>query len=1429
MITRVIELSIRWRLFVVLAVAGVSVWGIYCFHRMPVDAIPDLSENQIIVWTDWHGRDPNAVEDQVTYPLSVSLQGLLGVKSVRALSEFGFSMVTLVFEDDVDLYFARQRVAEKLSAAAAQLPAGVTPYLATDATALGQVFWYTVEGEGRTLDELRAIQDWYVRQQLHVPGVAEVASIGGFVREYQVDVDPQKLRAFDVSLGNVFEAVMRSNTSFGGRVMQSAGSEFLISAVGWLRGVDDLRDVVVAERNGIPITIEQIGSVQLGPAFRRGLLEKNGSEAVGGVVAMRHGEDPLSVIQRVKARIQSLKDGLPDGVRIVPFYDRTGLISASITTLTRTLLEEIAIASLVVLFVLRHFRSALLICSVLPLSVLISFIFMYYLDIPSNIMSLSGILISIGVLVDAGIVMTENAYNRLEERAAGGRVTGDTRAAVLEACRVVGGPLFFSIVIMLLSFAPLFFLEGREGKMFTPLASTKTFALIAVGVLAVTYVPALLPILVRGRLKAQGDIRLVRSIARVYENVLRILFRHPDVIVLITGLLLVASLPMFPRKMPWILFVVGTPFILGFSVLLLARRKVVCFSILLAAAFSSFQIITPPGEEFMPPLDELSLLDMPVTRPGVSITQGSNDIRKRNAVLKGFPEAHQVVGKLGRADTPADPAPLEMVETIMTLLPKEWWPRRKVGFGDVLGEAEAASRALLHAGILSPMGDPEREAFVHAVAQGATARIDRLLRAMCAERLEGCVAARSRALAGALRGRVVSFLLEKGALKEDLPGSRWLPFDDELAREYGPRLDEWILLEDVTGAAHEVAGFLEEAGALEARSSLWVKEGGLFTAVSNLASVVTGRRESTFFEDLREALEDERHRLAVADVKRLDWELVDRAPRAMVENVIAETIASARAARRLAREPRDDEIQALEAEQERRVGTSLLLWRKQKSDLVKELDADLQVPGWTNIWTQPIINRIDMLSTGVRTEIGVKVFGRSIEDLQAASRSIVAILQRIPGAADVTASQIAGRNHLEVSVDRKKAARFGLNVEDVHAAIELAFGARHATMTVEGRERFPVSVSYHRDHLADEEKLESILVTARHDSMSPGGSGGPMRHGAEEEEAVGVADADGHGGETRPAPRPAATGDPGGKAAFATPLPGGVTARAEAGRRLLQVPLSLLADARIVTGPAMIQSENGLLCSFVSLNVRGRDMVGFVEEARTTLEDQAELPPGCHIEWSGQFEHQMRAERTLTLVLPLVLCIIAAILYLTYRDVPDTLMMFLAVPGAVAGGAIFQYLLPRLGVDVSGNFSVAVWVGYIACFGLATATSIVMLVYLREAIAKRGGIEGIRSEEEIKAAVIDGAVHRLRPKLLTEATTLLALTPMLWATGVGAEYMRPIAAPILGGILVADEVIDLFIPVVFYWDRRRRFQKRLARGVGPPAPGAPRTAQGESP
>lgn len=1411
MIARIIEFSVRNRALVLLTTLAVSAWGVYCLTRTPVDAIPDLSENQVIVWADWEGRSPREVEDQITYPLSVNLQGLAGVKTIRAASEFGFSMITVIFDDHLGFYFARERVLERLSTAATFLPAGVVPYLASDATALGQIFWYTVEGEGKSLDELRALQDWYVRYQLFVPGVAEVASVGGFIREYQIDVDPGKLRTFDVTLAQVFGAVQSANSSVGGKVIQKGGSEYLVRGHGWIRDLGDVRSIVVTERNGVPITVEELGTVQLGPAFRRGVLEKNGREAVGGVVMMRHGENPLQVIERVKERIQKLQSGLPSGVRIVPFYDRTGLIHASIHTLTRTLIEEIAIASLVVFLVLWHFRSAMVICVTMPLAVLVSFIFMYYFKIPSNIMSLTGIAISIGVLVDAGIVMTENAYNRLQEHFGDKKVTGDTSELVIDACKVVGGPLFFSIVIMILSFAPVFVLGGLEGKMFNPLAYTKTFALLGVALFAITLVPALLPMFVRGRLRSQEEVWLVRSFVNIYKPLLEYCIKHPDVIVVITGLFLIAGMPVFPRKVPWTFFVIAAPFILTVTTLFVAKHKLACFAIFFCAAFASFKTMKPLGEEFMPTLDELSIMDMPVTQPSVNITQATGDIKARDAILRDLPEVHQVVGKLGRAETPTDPAPIDMVETIVTLRPKDEWPKRKLQFEDALKEAEAVTQALVAHNILSPPPPEALGDFHNTMAMEALTRFDREVRGLCLRRLREHGPARTRDLLRFLRTEVIDFLRHQGLLERAPLEAEWLAHEEHLSVEYSRRFDEWILLEDVTRATNVIVERLIAVNAVKELPDLLVKTTGILHGITQPLSAIAGIKETSLFQDLRVKLEAEAARLRVARIRTLNWEIEDRTPAILVRLLVDEALAKGLRDNLLPPDPTAPNLPGVEKERVGRIGKSLYLWRKLKNDIRMEMDSELQVPGWSNIWTQPIINRIDMLSTGVRTQIGIKLFGTDLDDLQRLSNEIAVVLKTVRGAADVNADQIVGENYLEISIDRQRAARYGVRVEDIQDAIEMALGGKQITMTVEGRRRFPVRVRYPREARQDEESVKNILVAA---SASEGSS----RQGMEAAGAMGVAPpavggssmgGGGMGNGGMGAMKRGASASP--PAMAPTPPP------AETGEgerpRLRQVPLSLVADVRIVPGPSMIKSENGLLRTFVSLNVRERDIVGFVEEAEQQVAARVRLPEGYYIEWSGQFEHQLRAQKTLTIVLPLVILVIFILLYLTYRDFSDTLLMFLAIPGAVAGGAIFQYFLPKLGVDVSGNFSVAVWIGYIACFGLATETSIVMLVYLREAIARRGGMEAIQTEEEIRAAVIEGAVHRLRPKILTEATTLLALIPMLWATGVGAEYMRPMAAPILGGILVADEVIDVLIPVLFYWERRRRLRKRLAKAA----------------
>ncbi len=1366
LIDKVIEFSVRNRFIVLLVTAGVALWGVWCLYRTPVDAIPDLSENQVIVWADWPGRSPKEIEEQVTYPLSVNLQGLAGIKDVRATSEFGFSMITVIFDDSVDYYFARNRVLERLSTAGAMLPMGVVPFMAPDATALGQIFWYTVEGEGRSLDELRSIQDWSVRYQLNsVPGVVEVASVGGFVREYQVDVDPERLRAYGVTLSEVFRAVQGANSSVGGKVIHKGGSEYLVRGTAWITSLDDVRNVVVAERRGVPITVDQLGVVQLGPAFRRSVLEKDGREAVGGVVMMRYGENPLAVTERIKEKIRTLN--LPRGVRVVPFYDRTGLIQASIDTLKKILIEEIIIASLVVLLVLWHARSAVVICVTLPLAVIISFIFMYYLGIPSNIMSLAGIAISIGVLVDAGIVMTENAYHRLHDAFPDGRVRGDTRKIVIEACQLVGAPLFFSILIMLLSFAPIFALGGREGKMFNPLAYTKSFALVGVAFLAITLVPALIPWLVRGRLRSQEDVWLVRSFVNVYRPMLGFFLRRPDGIVVLTGLFIVASFPLFPRdtpygaRVPWSFFVIGAPFLIATTVLLVARHKLACLLILFVAGVTSYRFLKPLGEEFMPPLNELAWMDMPTSRPNLNITQAGDDLRSRNPTLRAFPEVHQVVGKVGRAETPTDPAPVDMVETVVSFRPEAWWPKRKILFDDALAEAEGVVRELLRRGILKDIPEKEIPDFANTAAMDAVARYDRMARDLARRRLSEFVPEKALALSRLLREETVAFLRGKGALRQAPAPAEWVALDENLARNYGRDFDEWILLEDVTRAVERVKGRLVERGLVEDRSDLLVDPPSPLAGAWDAVRSLSGAARSTVFTRTWERLEEEHDRLMRRRVKALDGELADRAPEAMLQFLLEEAAAKAKEQKKLAKELAPEDLVAVRAERAASFGKGTFLWRTTHDDLRNEMDTELQVPGWSNIWTRPIQNRVDMLATGARTTVAVKITASDpdFDELQRLGEAIKAALDQVRGAADVTAEPVTGENYLEITVDRKKAARYGVRLEDLQNVIEVALGGREVTTTVEGAARYPVRVRYPREFRRDEEQVRDLLVPVG------GGAGmGPM----------------GGMGEVSAAP---------------------------AGAR--QIPLSLVADVRIVPGPSMIRSENGRTRAYVYLNVRNRDLVGFVEEAQRTIDARIELPAGYTLDWAGEFEHKLSADRMLKVVMPVVALIIFVILYLAYRDLADTFMMFLAVPGAVAGGALAQWLLPALfNLDMSGNFSVAVWVGYVACFGLATETAIVMLVYLREAIEKRGGMERIGSEEEIREAVMEGAVARLRPKLLTEGTTILALIPMLWATGVGSEFMAPMAAPILGGILVADEVIDVLIPVLFYRDRCRRLRKR---------------------
>ena len=1354
MIERLIEYSCRNRFLVIALFVGVAASGYWVLVHTSVDAIPDLSENQVIVFTDWMGRSPREIEDQITYPLSVNLQGLAGVKVIRSSSEFNFSMINIIFDDSVEFYFARTRVMERLALASTFLPQGVVPYLAPDATALGQIYWYTVEGENTDAGTLRSIQDWYVRYQLNsVPGVAQVSSVGGFPREYQVDVTPERLRAYNVSLGQIYEAIARSNSSVGGRVIQKGNAEYLIRGVGWIRSVDDIRNTVVVERSGVPIRVGDVATVQMGSEFRRSVLERDGREVTGGVVMMRYGENPLEVTQRIKAKIRELQKGLPEGVRIVPFYDRTRLIESAIHTVSRVLEHEILIAAIAVLLILTHVRSVFVIVITLPLSILIAFVLMRVFGISSNIMSLSGIAISIGILVDQSIVMLENATHHLTAKFGDQKITGDTTEVVVKAVRQVGRPIFFSVLIMIISFLPVFALTGQEGKLFHPLAFTKTFALMGTAIISITLVPALIPLLIRGRLSKEENNWIIRSFIAMYRPVLSYLLKRPKTVI-------------------WL------------------------FLILLATGFYFSRQL---GREFMPPLDEGSILDMPVTAPRASVTQAADDLKVRDALLRAFPEVESVVGKAGRADTPTDPSPLDMVETVVNLFPREYWVKRALHLRDALAEADRVLARLEAAGVVKPFdSEGARKNFLSLVASAALERYDTRMRVNVIQRLLTFEEKLGDESARFVAGRLLDHLDRLSGWDRPFTADERAAFVDRLAARAHVRFRREVLLSDVEDLLNAgLQAILSEkrlrADLTDPLAPLPSRFGAFFQAIRESL----GAEAKDFYQQAADALEEFQAGRRSAWTRETNDAIFYPAMQAFEEALVAEIQSNATmqglwdtsAAGALGSIPEWVRPFA------REFGSRAFLWPKDKTGLLREMDSYVRMVGWANIWTQPIINRVDMLATGVRTQIGVQVYGRTLEHIQDVSNQVANLLREIPGAVDVVADQTVGKGYVEIVIDRVRAARYGVNVADIQDIIEVALGGKAITTTVEGRARFPVRLRYARDYRVDEESIKHILVPAG--TMAAAPPAGGMAGGASSGGGMG-------GGASR------------GRSMAAAP-------RASGGRE--SIPFVFLADVaevRVVEGPVMIKSENGLLRSYVQLNVRDRDIMGFVEEARRTVARKLTLPEGSYLGWTGQFEHQVRARNTLRIVFPAVLILIFLILYVTYHDFTHALLMMMAVPGALAGGVLFQTLFGY-------NFSVAVWVGYIACFGMATETGIIMLVYLRAAIEERGGLEGIASLEELEQAVLNGAVHRLRPKLLTEGTAIVGLAPMLWAKGTGAEVMAPMAAPVLGGLLIADEVIDIFLPVLFYQVEARRWRKIQARKArdgavaGPEAPFVERT------
>jgi Cu(I)/Ag(I) efflux system membrane protein CusA/SilA len=1043
-IERLIDWCARNRFLVFTGTIGLTLWGVWAMRETPLDAVPDISDVQVIVSTEWAGRSPDLIEDQVTYPIVSALISTPNVRSVRGFTDFGISYVYVIFEDGTDIYWARSRVVEYLQALRNQLPDDVSPVIGPDATGVGWVFEYALVDESgqHSLADLRGFQDWYLRYWLaSVPGVAEVASIGGFVQQYQVTLDPTRLAAYDVDIKDVVDAIRASNNDVEGRLLEFSGREYMVRGRGYLRSIADIEQVSLgADPRGTPVRVRDVARVRLGPDIRRGVAELDGTgEVVGGIVVMRFGENALGVIERVKAKLRDAQGSMPAGVTIVPTYDRSGLINDSIGTLRRTLVEEAVVVSVVIILFLFHLRSALIPILALPIAVAAAFIPMYYLGVTSNIMSLGGIALAIGVLVDAAIVMVENAHRRAAEEG------GDRPGVVIAAAKQVGRPIFFSLAIIIVSFAPVFLLEAQEGRLFRPLAFTKTFAMAAAAVLSVTLVPVLMVLLIRGRrLRADSANPVSRLFTALYEPVLRLALRW-------RWAALVVNFAVIPLTVP-----------LAFAL----------------------------GSEFMPPLYEGSVLYMPTSPPGLSITEATRILQVQDRVLRGFPEVERVFGTVGRGTTPTDNSPMGMVNTTVTLKPREAW------------------------------------------------------------------------------------------------------------------------------------------------------------------------RPGMTFERLQ-----------------------------------------------------------------------------------AEMDEALQVPGFPNVWTQPIRNRLDMLSTGIKTPVGIKVFGPDLDVIQRIGQEIEQALQRVEGTRSVYAERVTQGYFTDIQIDRAAIARYGLTIQDVQEVIQVALGGETVTRTIEGRERYPVNVRYERDFRQSLPDLERVLV------KTPRGA---------------------------------------------------------------QIPLGQLAQVTLTTGPAMIRDENAQLAGYVYIDTATRDIGGYVDRAREAVASAVALPPGYTLQWTGQYEFQVRARERLRILIPIVLFLIFMLLYLTFHSVSEAAIVMLSVVYAMTGGLILQWLLGY-------NFSVAVWVGYIALYGVAVQTGVVMVVYLHEALDARLRAGGALTAQDVFEATLHGSVLRLRPKLMTVTVVMASLVPIMWSTGVGSDVMKPIAAPIIGGMITSTIHVLIITPVIFCIMKLRA----LRRGTLQPSTMAP--------
>ena len=1406
MISGLIEFSIRYRTVVVLTAIVCALAGIYAAVHSPMDAVPDLSENQVIVFTNWPGHGPQEVEDHVTYPLSLQLQGLDGVRVVRGSSDMGYSMLHVIFEDGVSFGSARQRVQERLTSTEVRLPEGVTPRLAADGIPTGQIYWYTVEGVGHDLTELRRLQDWTIAPQLRsITGVAEVASVGGFVAELKIQVDSGLLSAYGLTLINLFDELSRPASNVGGHVIHKGNAEFVVQYHSSQESTNQIKaweQRLVPLPHGGSLRLGDIAKVAWGPAIRRGMFEKDGNEVVAGIVHLRYGHNPLEVTRQVRARLQEVAKGLPKDVRIVPCYDRTPLILGAVRTVTRALIEAILVAGICVLVVLRHFRAWVVIALTLPLSVLGTFLCMWVMrktgvvDVQTNIMSLAGIVISIGVLVDSSIVMTENVMHRLRLRFGDQPVQGDVTDTIAAACQTVGWPVFCSVLVMLVSFAPVFALGGIDGRMYRPLALTKSLALVSCAILAVTLVPALCTFLVRGRIRDESDSPIVRNVIGVYRPMLSWLMDRPGPLVLFMSMTLVlASIPLGSDLLFRSVLFGSLALVLWEATSSGANWRAIRNGMaLVVIALVGQSMMKPLGIEMRMPLDEGMVMDMPITIPRASITQSADDLKARNMVLCRFPEVAMVTGKAGRADTPFDPAPLDMIETMVEFRPREIWPKRRILRADARRMTESMINELTDAQLVNAVSRTEVETIIDAVQF----RFDAIQREAAYQLTNVFCHQLQQDLCRFLIDQIGKQLQSNGRLSRQLSSSDVTVILTEMPASEMRELALSPSSESIARLWPLVLETLEHQQLL--RNEIEKKVSFVGSSLESLFEIGTvfGLERSTSESRVLTLVQREHRRQWQRHVFDLDRTLHQRsAPTWLrlvanecfsmglyIDDALVERYSQIMTTRNTSLQSHDNEahhgLPSLSVlplidphprfdficrQLSDEFSRSLLVWQHDAASLSLvggEMDQALQMPGWTNVWTRPIQNRVDMLATGVNAEVGVRVLGRDLNDVVRVSEEIAMVLKDISGAADVVADPIRGKGLIQVTPNLTQAAQLGVSLPDLQAVLDTALSGRIVDHILDGRERIAVRLQTSSpDVEQDEESLKYYPVPCRKNVTDPTLTNVPNKSFSNQRSISG-------------------------------------------GNRSMDlsnsttVPLGAVADIQVTEGPATIKSENGWLRNYVRLNVHERSPFEFVDEARRGVAKRVQLPSGVFVEWTGQFEHVERTRRTLILLIPSVLLIIFAMLYATYWDWTDAALMLLSAPGALAGGLICQWILGY-------KFSVAVGVGYIACFGMAAATGIVMLVYLREAVDLAGGLERM-TLLELKQAVLNGAVHRLRPKLLTEATTILGLAPMLWSDGIGAEVIRPMAAPVLGGILIADEVIDLLLPVLFYRIRRRRWQ-----------------------